>query len=268
VHGAPGEAPGAPDPPEQVMSFSLTEFDLAEMLRCGLDLRRATKECGSMEDAAGSIVRYFHDVFRDPRSGERECALVRFYKTHPFGGLEPELQAFATQAMAGQRPWDAMKCLVLLATAGHEPAWNSRRLSRGHQAVPLPSEEIVEQAPMIAQLIRQLGLDIARVVEPRPDVVGDTGGKTYNVFFVPRALGSPAIPAQDEFVRRYGIRSVIGCGGIHLTGDLYAAILFSRVEISPETADRFRNIALDLKLCIAPFRDDRVFASDVGLTAV
>ena len=182
-------------------------------------------------------------------------------------GLEAELKGFATAAMGGREPWDAMKCLVLMATAGEEAAWNSRHLSRGHRAIPLPSAEIVEQAPMIAQLVRQLGLDIEQVVQPRPDVVGELGGKTYNVFFVPHALGSSAIPAQDEFVRKYGIKSVIGCGGIHLTGDLYAAILFSRVEIPPESADRFRNIALDLKLCIAPFRDDRVFASDVGRTA-
>jgi two-component system NtrC family sensor kinase len=243
------------------MSFSLKDFDLAEMLRCGLDLRRETRECGTMEDTAGSIVRYFHDAFRDPKTGEPECALVRFYKTHPFGGLEGELQSFATQLLDGHKPSDAMKCLVLLATAGQEAAWNSRHLSRGHRAIPLPSVGMVEQAPMIAQLVRQLGLDIEQVVEPRADVVGELGGKTYNVFYVPHALGSPAIPAQDDFVRKYGIRSVIGCGGIHLTGDLYAAILFSKVEISPESADRFRNIALDLKLCISPFRDDRVFAS-------
>ncbi len=250
------------------MSFSLRDFDLAEMLRCGLDLRRETKECGSMEDAAGSIVRYFFEAFRDPRTGERECALVRFYKTHPYGALEGELRGFAAGLMGERQPWDAMKCLVLLATAGQEPAWNSRHLSRGHRAIPLPSAEIVEQAPMIAQLVRQLGLDIEQVVEPRADVVGALGGKTYNVFFVPHALGSSAIPAQDEFVRKYGIKSVIGCGGIHLTGDLYAAILFSKVEVPPESADRFRNVALDLKLCIAPFREDRVFASAAGLTAV
>ena len=244
------------------MSFSITDFDLAEMLRCGLDLRRDTREAGRMEDAAETIVRYLHDVFRDPRTGERECALVRFYKTHAYGSLEPGLQAFARGLMgAGEEPWDEMKCLVLLATAGDEPSWNSRQLSRGHQAIPLPSVQIVEQAPMIAQLIHQLGLDLASVVEPGGGVVGELGGKTYNVFFVQEALGSPAIPAQDEFVLRYGIRSVVGCGGIHLTGDLYAAILFSKVAVPRESADRFRNVALDLKLCISPFRDDRVFAA-------
>jgi hypothetical protein len=243
------------------MSFSLTDFDLAEMLRCGLDLRRETKEAGNMEDAAETVVRYFHDAFRDPETDERECALVRFYKTHAYGGLEPGLQAFARGLMGGAEPWDEMKCLVLLATAGAEPSWNSRHLSRGHQAIPLPSVRMVEQAPMISQLIHQLGLDLASVVEPGEGVLPELGGKTYNVFFVPDAQGSPAIPAQDEFVRPYGIRSVVGCGGIHLTGDLYAAILFSRVAVPPESADRFRNVALDLKLCISPFRDDRVFAA-------
>lgn len=246
------------------MSFSLTDFGLAEMLRCGLDLRRATKESTSMEAAAETVAHYFHDAFVDPRTGERECALVRFYKTHAYGALEPELQTFARRLLGGQAPAEEMKCLVLLATAGEEPEWNSRRESRGHQAIPLPSVRMVEQAPMISQLVHQLGLDLAAIVEPSGDVVGELGGKTYSVFYVPEALGSIAIPAQDEFVRPYGIRSVIGCGGLHLTGDLYAAILFSRVHVSPESADRFRNVALDLKLCIAPFRDDRVFAPPIA----
>src|SRR5215212_764703 len=124
-----------------------------------------------------------------------------------------------------------MKCLVLLASAGQEPEWNSPRQSRGHRAIPLPSVQIVEQAPMIAQLVRQMGLDLDDVVSPRPEVIRGLEGKTYNVFYVADALGSPFIPAQEAFVQRYGIRSVIGCGGIHLTGDLYSLILFSRAHV-------------------------------------
>jgi hypothetical protein len=243
------------------MSFSLRRFELPEMLRCGLDLRRITRDTAGLEEAAGAVVGYLHDGFVDPGTGGRECALVRFYMTHPFGGLPPELKAFARQRMGGREPWDTMKCLVLLATAGSERAWNSRQLSRGHQAIPLPSVEIVEQAPMIAQLIRQMGLDLDSVISPRPELLQGLQGKTYNVFFVPKAEGNSAIPAQDEFVRRHGIRSVLGCGGIHVTGELYAAILFSRVEIPQESADRFRNIALDMKMAISAFREDRIFSS-------
>jgi hypothetical protein len=241
------------------MSFSLRRFELREMLRCGLDLRRVARDTPTMEDAAGAIVRYLYDSFVDT-GGEHECALVRFYKTHPYGGLEPELRAVVRERM-GERPGDAMKCLVLLATAGAEPAWNSRRLSKGHRAIPLPSTQIVERAPMIAQLIRQMGLDLSSVVSARPELLQGVEGKTFNVFYVPRALGSEAIPAQDDFVRPYGIESVLGCGGVNLQGELYAAILFSRVPIPQETADRFRNIALDLKMAISSFAEDRVFAA-------
>jgi hypothetical protein len=242
------------------MSFSLRRFDLREMLRCGLDLRRVSRDAPALDQAADAIVRYFYDSFVDPDSGERECALVRFYKTHPYGGLGPELQTFARERMAAA-PYDAMKCLVLLATVGSEPAWNSPRLSRGHRAIPLPSAEIVERAPMIAQLIRQMGLDLSSVISPHPELLQGLEGKTYNVFYVPDALGSEAIPAQDDFVRPHGIRSVLGCGGINLNGELYAVILFSRVSIPQESADRFRNIALDLKMAISPFAEDRVFSS-------
>lgn len=242
------------------MSFSLRRFDLPEMLRCGLDLRRVSRDAATMEEAAGAIVRYLYDVFVDDGDGERECALVRFYKTHPYGGLEPELRAVVRERM-GAAPRDELKCLVLLATAGSEPQWNSRRLSRGHRAIPLPSPQIVERAPMIAQLIRQMGLDLDSVVSPHPELMQGLEGKTYNVFYVPRALGSDAIPAQDDFVRPYGIESVLGCGGVNLMGELYAAILFSRVPIPQETADRFRNIALDMKMAISSFAEDRVFAA-------
>ncbi|HEX8904731.1 MAG TPA: hypothetical protein VF771_07820, partial [Longimicrobiaceae bacterium] len=161
------------------MTFSLEKFDLPEMLRCGLELRRDTKECATMEEAARSVVRYFYDSFRDEDTGERQCALVRFYKTHPYGALDPELQSFAAGLMDGRDPVDAMKCLVLLATAGDLPEWNSPRESRGHRAIPLPSVQIVEQAPMIAQLVREMGLDLDDVVAPRPELIRGMEGKTY-----------------------------------------------------------------------------------------
>ncbi|MBV9774095.1 MAG: hypothetical protein JO040_09105 [Gemmatimonadetes bacterium] len=247
------------------MSFSLRDFDLHEMLHCGLALRRAIQGEATMEEAAGRVVRYLYDECLDPESGARECALVRFYKTHSYGELEPGLQAFARERLGGREPRPEMKCLVLLASAGDEPGWNSRRHSRGHQAIPLPSPEIVEQAPMIAELIRGMGLDVEAVVTPRPGLVRGMEDRTYNVFFVPEALDSPFIPAQADFVRPHGIRSVLGFGGLLLTGELYAVIAFTRVPVPPGSADRFRNIALDLKVAISPLAGDLTFAAHAGV---
>ena len=77
-------------------------------------------------------------------------------------------------------------------------------------------------------------------------------GRQQNVFYVPRALGSAHIVAQEEFVRPYGIASVIGLGGLITTGDMFALILFSRVPISREVADLFGVIGLNLKIAILP----------------
>ncbi|HEX2205043.1 MAG TPA: hypothetical protein VHG91_17160 [Longimicrobium sp.] len=234
------------------MSFSLGRFDVGAMLRCGLDLRRAVQASGTLEEAAGAVVQYFHDECRDEATGERQCVLVRFFKTHPFGGLPDDLQAFACRMFGPVPPHDDTRCLVLLATAGAEPEWNDRRLSRGHQAIPLPSAEVVERSPMVAQLIRELGLDVAHVVAPRPELIRGLEGKTHGVFHVAEAAGSPYIPAQEAFVLPHGVRSVVGCGGIVHDGDLFALVLFSRVPIPAESAERFRQIALQLKIAILP----------------
>jgi hypothetical protein len=190
------------------MPSDLTKFGLSEMLRCSTELRRATKAVPTMEEAAQRVCRALYDELVTS-DGSRACALVRCYKTHPYGRLEPDVQTFARAALHGTRPIPSMRCLILLGTAGDEPAWNSRRTSVEHRAIPLPSAEMIERAPMIAQLIRQFGLDLTDVVQPTTDLVRSLDGKTYGVFHVPEAVGSPHIPAQKDFVLKFGIRSVV-----------------------------------------------------------
>jgi len=240
------------------MPSDLTKFGLSEMLRCSTELRRATKEAPTLEAAAERVCRVLYDELV-ASDGSRACALVRCYKTHPYGKLSPELQAFARAALKGVPIGNAVRCLTLLATVGDEKAWNSRRTSAGHQAIPLPRAEIIEKAPMIAQLIRQFGLELSDVIQPTTDLVRSLAGKTYGVFHVPEAVGSPYIPAQQEFIHKFGIRSVVGFGGSLPSGDLFAVILFARVPVSAETADRFRNLALDVKSGFFPYRENEIF---------
>ena len=243
------------------MTFDLGDFTVPNMLRCSREVRKVATHCGNMEEAANSIVRYFYDAFVDPTDGARSCVMVRFYKTHAYGQLEPELQQFARNQLGDAPASRTMKCLTMLATIGDEEAWCDRRRSRNHQAVPLPSAEIVEQAPMISQLVKQMGFDISDVVQTSTTVVPHPLEKrTYNVFHIEQALGSPYIPAQAEFVQRYAIRSVVGFGGLLRSGDLFAVILFSRTRIGAESAERFRNVALDVKYALFGFRDDQVFS--------
>jgi hypothetical protein len=243
------------------MPSDLTKFGLSEMLRCSTELRRATKDAPTMEEAAQRVCRVLYEELVTSEKANA-CALVRCYKTHQYSKLEPDLQSFAKAVLMGETAGPTMRCLTLLGTVGDQPAWNSRRSSAGHQAIPLASADMIEKAPMIAQLIRQFGLELTDVIQPTTDLVRGLGGKTYGVFHVPDAVGSPYIPAQKEFVVKFGIRSVVGFGGSLPSGDLFAVVLFSRVTISSETADRFRNLALDVKSGFFPFREGEVFARE------
>jgi hypothetical protein len=113
---------------------------------------------------------------------------------------------------------------------------------------------------MIAQLIRQLGVQVELLVDPAPELLVDVQQHTFNVFHVPVAEGCPYIPAQREFVLPYGVRSVIGFGGLLPPGELFATILFSKVPVSRETAELFKTLALNVKVAMLPFAGKKIFA--------
>jgi len=253
-------------PTDDSVTLDLRNFGLREMLKASLEVRQLGRNEQNMEAALRRICRYFYDELLDGET--RACAMVRAYKTHAYAKLPPDLQLFANRSLqatgdAGRagapKPGAAMRCLTLIATVGDESAWNDRHRSASHQAIPLPSPQIVERAPMIAQLIKEFGLDLSDIVHTTPGVMRGTARKTYGVFHVERALGSPYIPAQSQFVEAYGIQSVLGFGGSLEGGDLFAVILFSRAPVSADAADRFRTIALDVKSVVLPFGDEDIF---------
>lgn len=149
------------------MPYDLTTFGLGDMLKSSPRLREAATGAPTFELAAQRVCRFLYDELRNAE-GQRQCALVRCYKTNAFGSLEPELQEFVRTVMGFRQPWAAMKCLTLMATVGQTAAWNSRHNSRGHRAIPLPSPEIIEKAPMISQLIKEFGLEVSSVIQPSP----------------------------------------------------------------------------------------------------
>jgi PAS domain S-box-containing protein len=216
-----------------------------------------------MEEAAQILIANFYKTFSGSEPGTENCALVRCFKTHRLQQLPAELRVKARKAVTRTdiNP-ENTPCLTLLATAGELPAWNDRASSAGHAVIPLEDAESVNRAPMIAQLIRQLGLEIETVMYPDADLIVEADERAYGVFHVEDALGSPSIPAQQEFVAKYGVKSVLGFGGLLPSGDLFAVILFAKVHISRATARLFRTLALSVKLVLLPFTRGPVFAGD------
>lgn len=246
----------------------LADLRLSELATLGGQLRRCGHQAGSFEQAARRVVELLYDGLG--AEGERDCVLVRLYKTHPMGQLPEQLQDFARTIVHDVDLPPTAPCLTLLATAGDLPEWNDRRLSRGHQAVPLPSAQVADRFPMIAQLFRQFGLEPESLVEPDADLIAALDEKTYNVFHVEQATASPHVPAQD-FVAEHGVHAALGFGGVLPTGDLFAVVLFSRSAIPPATADLFRVLALSVKLAVLPYAAGPLLdeaAADAGALAV
>lgn len=229
----------------------LETFDGDDLRQLGESLRQVARAAGSMEDAASRVVSLLYDELQDD-AGKPAAGLIRLYKTHPFGRLPPDLQAFARAALDSE-PDATVRCLTLLATRGALPAWNDPTRSVGHRAIPLPSSEFVERLPMVAALVQGFGLELADVVQPEPRRIVELSQRTYGVFHVPEARDSPYIPAQEDFVAPYAIRSAFGFGGVLFTGDFFAVVVFSRVPVSAEVADRLRVLALAVRVALLQF---------------
>jgi len=250
--------PGYPEGKKDIMS-NIDDFTLKDMVEFSAAFRQIGSGAASMEEVADKIVHYLYENLVDKRTGEKGCVLVRLFKTHPYYELDEDLQEFARNAMKTSPESPAMKCLVLLASAGTLPEWHSRKQSRGHKAIPLPSEHFIEAFPMIRQLVQQMGLEVNTILQPDPAVVLDMAQRTFNVFLISEAAGSVYVPAQDDFVIPFGVRSVIGFGGVLPSGNLFIIIMFSKDPVPRETADMFKSLALSVKVALLSFDGKTIF---------
>ena len=71
---------------------------------------------------------------------------------------------------------------------------------------------------------------------------------------------SQFIPAQDDFVKPYGVQSVLGVGGMLSSGELFVVIMFSKTAIPQATADAFKTLGPAVKDALRPFVGSKVFA--------
>ena len=236
-----------------------TTYGLVALLECSMELRTAGAGATSLESAADQVVRYLRSQFLDKRSGKSALPLVRLYLTQRTDHLEPSVRDFATAAGSDSRIGADVVCLTLLATAGEEEAWNDRRRSVGHKAIPLPSVEAVQRLPMVSRLFEQLGVDSRRVVKADRELPPELELRPYDVFYVADARDHPSVPAQADFIIPYGIRSAIGFGGILPDGETFAVVAFSSVPIPEQAVDAFVAAALATKLALLPFVGGPVF---------
>ncbi len=228
----------------------LSEFSLRDLISAGAGIRKLGATSKSLDDLCNRLVSYLHHTFAG-NDGEPACALTRLFVTRRYADLPPELQALAATMVS--EPIPSMKCLTLAASRGQRAEWNKIESSSGHRTIPLPNQESVQKIPMIAQLMRGLGVDVVSLLESDSSLVVEN--RHTGVFFVPQAYGSPYIPAQQGFVIPFGIQSVVGFGDVLPDGNMFAVICFSKVPISYKTAELLSHLSLSARVALLHHMD-------------
>jgi hypothetical protein len=251
-------------PTDTTGTFDLARLRFADAVTVGQQLRRCNARSSRQHDAAQCVAEYLYDIFRDPITNTPNCALVRCFQTHPYFDLPIEMQAVAGRLLGDRDPARGLRCLTLLGTRGIEVRWNRPEASLNHQVIPLTGIDTVGGMPMVVRLLEQMGLEAVDIVGAKTKRLMDASQyRNFGVFHVETALGSAHIPNQQTFVEQYGIRSVVGMGGLLPSGEIFAVILFARVVISPEVAALFRTLALSVKLAFLPFAPNEVFSAPI-----
>ncbi|MFT3695967.1 MAG: ATP-binding protein [Kofleriaceae bacterium] len=227
------------------MAIDLTQATAPQLVALGTRVRRVSEAAQlTMDEISARIVDL---IFSEVSS---TSVLVRAYRTRPLHSLTPELIAKARASAADLV--DETRCLVLTASRGYEPAWNDVNRSVGHRVIPLRDEAAIRALPMVSALFAQLGSNA------RSDARAD-------VFFVPDAVGSPLVPAQHEFVLRYNVRSVVGCGGVMPDGETFALMIFATVMIPAQTVRELDGIGQQARIALLNASDFQAPAERIAV---
>lgn len=208
------------------------------------NVRQTLRLASTLEGAAQRCAEMIYTEFRE------SVVLARFYATIPFGKLPEESRRFAASLAssrgARERLDDTTMVLTLFGSRGDEPAWNDRRASRGHLAIPLLSAAFIDEIPMVSRLLKDLGVPIDWAIK---GVATDTFGRLGGFFYVEDATsavdhkGRKIISAQD-FVRTHEVKTVFGTAGTYVLSKwLVTIIVFCRERVDRDRAKDFMPFA-------------------------
>jgi hypothetical protein len=207
------------------------------------ELRSDIRNCPSLERAAQRVAKGIHERFAEV------TVLSRVYALLKYGELPADVASFVdTLGKADpSRIVPATPVLTLLGTHGEKEEWCDRRRSQGHKGIPLLSGAFVDAIPMLARLLRELGIDLSWL-DAAPEVATRRLLGGFNgTFYVQDAAtardgqGRRIIPAED-FVAEHGVQTVFGNGGFYPDGTLIVCIVFLRETLPRSTVERLASL--------------------------
>jgi len=221
----------------------INEFSKEELVALQESVFSSLQSCRSIKAAAQLYTRLMYEHLKG------SVILCRLFLTRQYGELPEPNKQFVRNLVGSAGPEQQLKnetlILSLLGSHGENPEWNDCSHSKGHLGIPLISPDFIEKIPMMSRLLKALGLGLGWIDGNDTAIIGRTTGNLSGIFHVKDAgtevdaKGRLVISAQD-FVRRYGVKSVFGLGGEYIGNTVFfVVIVFLRETIAREIAQRF-----------------------------
>lgn len=231
---------------------AINDFSSQNHTALAREVQRHTRGAPSLESAAQAFTKLIYDTFPD------DIVLARVFVTVPYLNLSSDVRAavdrLAQQTGVRDRMRDDTLVLSLIGTTGLEAPWNDRKRSVGHAGIPLATSDFIDAIPMVARLLRDLGVGLDWIDTRDTSIVARSLGSSSGLFYVQDAgaavdhLRRKIIAAQD-FVKRYGVKTVFGLGGGYLgTSSFLASIVFCRTQIERGKIEPFMGLVNRIKV--------------------
>ncbi|MBI2898671.1 MAG: hypothetical protein HYY17_00655 [Planctomycetes bacterium] len=214
--------------------MDLCNLQIGEPEKLIAELDPRLRACRTVGEASTLLSSELYDRCRCGATQERALVLSRVYLSLPFSTLDAGGQAFAREKF-GLQPAPRDLFLALVGTHGDRPEWCDRAKSNGHRAIPL-NRTTVATVPMLARCFQQIGFDLDVVLKPGEGIHTEGVSRSFGLFHVEQALGSPFVPAQEDFVKSCGVQSVLGCGTMLPDGAVSIWIGFLRGKVTQQAA--------------------------------
>lgn len=231
---------------------AINDFSPKDHTSLAREVQRHTRGAPSLESAAQAFTKLLYDTFVG------DIVLARVFVTVPYANLSSDVRAavdgLTQQTGIRDRMRDDTLVLSLLGTSGAEAAWNDRKRSAGHAGIPLATSDFIDAIPMVARLLRDLGVGLDWIDARDTSIAARSLGSSSGLFYVQDAgvavdhLRRKIIAAED-FVTRYGVKTVFGLGGGYLgTSSFLASIVFCRTQIERVKIEPFMGLVNRIKV--------------------
>jgi hypothetical protein len=229
-------------------------FDLIDYFQLGRTLMSGCQQVSAFEEGSQYIVRRLYESMTV--EGQHALVLARLYRLVRVEDLPRDLEKLVDES--------EKYVMALMGTYGKEAAWCNRHSSVAHQVIPINSIMVPERIPMFEQLlIKDMDVDLRHLYNTQ-DVMTSIRRPVGGAFHVEHVPGSSIIPAQVDFVKPYGVESLVGFGGLvpdqRQRTSLFMLIAFSSIHIDQQAANRFCSIQPYVTTALDFASEKRLFA--------